>query len=1099
MPESNNKTFETPVPAFAIASAEAMPLQFEQVVSDAPDGMKVTTQPPAIKLTRKSVRKSIKRNAVIASHWLNLPLVDGLISVSRTYKVIEKMAFNYQREHQDAFFEAYPDMLILSDTERSLRDQLTTSVLRRDYRKYAKRVAHYYYQYCEAKKMQTGALANLLLLTRFNGNEMWKKIASDVKWSKINGHCNLYERFPSPVGLEAYITQYSRYAAGKTTYGADIISFPLWITDIWGNRMNHSIPVDSLTVLANKDLTYGTGPLQAELHKGAPATVIDPNMQGYQGLNPLFTNMKTVAERYGYSIATNGTNNETPFGVVPPSMPKIENGSTLSALSKDGTQEASCKLNLDGTAGAFTGNGVTDNLTGRLWRNYDFWTAYMVKAFPEMMDPNSDLYSFASEQLKTIQPSSKLEDMLNAIRANKQFDITSLAEKMVYKGGGAATTANIIKFAPLIFANDADVDDIFKDDSVFAGNYERYSVDDTNTVAMISDSKKWPGLAPTIFFGNGNFTPVVMNATSMAGYDFDGMPTDDDKWDASKRSYSITGKVASYADFVRASSYDPENSRVEAVGVTDEYLKEFMLGIHDAVVYEEYPDFLSVLQQPLIDNSDLSQCGFNVVISAEDPNANDWALWFMNYANYADETGTSKQVPGGHITIDGKSVPTPYSTVYGGDHTGSGDNTVYTKAAHVANQEYLEYLGHAFVFVGGSIFQHPIQALGNRDCGFFVNRINASNGLEDMENYVGELNNIFSISPRDRPADAAFSAMLAGATNWIALKGEQTLADTFDCYYAVINLIHKSTALIASDVYQIATWMFDPAYGPIFPIMAQQPFGNLADHTPQPGVTGVYEPSIAAIAPKVTFAKVCMMPGNSNLPVNNPTDKVISRPETYAIDKTPAEDLLFFISLIQFSQVKVDPLSGEISVDLDTVYQFDLQTQGKWIYSMAAVQVAQFAGLRDTKPFWKAVLDKFKSIVINETGLMPENNILAEPRLPRAVKKPTSSYGSMHNGEKFSPKSESQLATEAYGGGKGSGKSYDDSERSHQNRRPRRRSHKRYEKKDSQDSMLMNPDGTADNAKDFKPDNSSIDISTSSQDKDLLKKKGLKADATAIQ
>lgn len=1031
MPNQNQNLLEqkSSEPGFAVANVRPMPLQFRQVMSDAPDGMKVSTEPPAIQLTRKSIRRSIKRNAVIGQYWLNLPLKDPLTSVARIFKTLEAMAFNYQQKNQNAFFEVYPDLVILSDEEQQIEDQggvynadgsftpkpslLTTAALRRDYRKYAKRAAHYLFQYMEAKKMQIGSLANLLLLTRLNGNEVMKFIASDLRWSRINTRCNMYQRFPAPKGDEAYIFSNSRYAVGSTTYGSDIVAFPLWITDIFGTRGAHFVDPTQVESTSLKD--------------GSKTFGVD----GYPNASTLLANMHEVIQKYGNA---RGNMEKSPISSYPPKMPEIENAGRMS-LSEGGDWAFHGTVNSDaGTIeieGAFN---VKDNLTGRLWHNYDYWTKYLTLAFPEMMDPNSDFYVVATRELGLCEPASNLEDCLKAVRDLANIDAASLAANMFYKANGAPNTATVVKFAPMLYSTDTNGSD-WRDESVFRANFERYDVDDNNTSFMIAQAQNWPKLSPSLFFKDG-FTPIVINGTPEFGFEQVGS----DVGGPDRYARTLTGKAAVLFDFIKHSDVAQDYKSVEFVGVVDAFAQNEMT-IHDddhVVVFEEYPTEMFNLVQNLIDNTDLYQCGFNIMISNDDPNPNLWDAYFATteMTNMGMVSQDNIFNPGEHNVpgVENGVMPTnpAFMGFYKGDPDDSDAVTVAKANAykHPVNPAYLAAMKHCFVFAGAGIFQHPLVMFANKSSGFFTAKI-------------------YSDAVKKEAWWDSFHKSFGDNTSKLTLlaleQGDWGPTDTVDGNDVVptsaLRGVFGCIANIPSDAMYLRITAFAEEYGPILPIMEEFPFANIADQVPYLGVgtdKGLVAPDSAPYHGKVEPAtRVFRVGGDkSSAPTPVPTFNFEALyVNFYDRDVTPAVFTKYFVGALKCPNVIVDPVTGTTRFNEDEVIIIDLQPDWKWLFTTMAKQVAQFAGLRSTNPFWDEMVAALPSKAdVSSAASFPENNIMALPRIARKTADQRRGFGHSMGEKRSSLKSESGLATF----GKSNPVEADSSESSHE-----RTTHKR--------------------------------------------------------
>lgn len=965
-----NKTKEMlPTAPFALANVRQMPLQFEKAISDVPDGLKVSTLPPDIKLTSRSIRKALKRNAIVLIHHVNACLVDELVSVSRYYKIISQMAFNYQREHENAFFDIYPDLVILSDEEEQQIAAGTlvfdTNYKRQNYRKFAKRLAHDIYDYHEAKKMQTAALLNLMSFTRFNGNEVTKSIASQVRWTYINTNCVLYERFPSFIGAEAYQTQLMSVALGTSTYGADLISMPYQITDIYGNRGFHCQPIDSLISRIEKD--YGVLP-----------NFTGENLPNFDKLKELTDHMKRTIANYGQATPTY-TAGKPSFTKFSPAMMKIENGGSYSAVGAAFTV-AQAKMNVDGDIVQTenpAGLGLDgDQLTNRMWSAFKFWTNYLVTVHPEFMDPNSDKYEFCISQLKILEPSSKLEDLISKVRALPNIDIADLASRMSYKKSGQVTTANIVKWSPMDFTS-TEAGYTFRG-STFADNYERLEVDSNNTADMINKSKAWPKLGPTMFFDKNKLSnkPLVANCVPMVGVDF---PAHNDGSVGSEMLQTCTGKNAAFLDYCIANGIDPNSSNMEFVAVTDEFVKDFCKqDITKGIVFEECPDFVTVLSQPAIDCSDLLQCGFNVLVSADDPNPNAWEQYFCDPENYRKVDS--------HADI----ITTVIKS--GANALGPCFNNQFGRA-HLANEAYLTKLKHAMIFAGVGIFMSPLAALASSDVGYFVNGLQLVPKSGDVYGFpAAGMNSVdacfqgtgnFGVNLKEMVLSAGTASRTSGA------KANTNLSQ-------VISTIHGTVA----DDMNIQIWSISPEYGRI--LIAHDKFDLSGISTIIPSA-GLATPAVSQFGNIPTIGLIKPLTGNiategsvDNDDAGWPTIGLTVK-EMDLQFLFPAAQLLFFIGSITIPQLYVDPESGIFTSG--EPYKIDMLSDYKWVFSTIAKQVAMFAGINATIPFWDSGIQAGSpSFNIASTHDIPENNIAAEPRVPRGVRTSGKNFANQHGG-----------------------------------------------------------------------------------------------------
>lgn len=1069
MPISNSNGIE--VPGFTVASVNSIPLQFNEAITEVPDDLKVVSQPAGVKITNLSVRKALKRNATIATHWLNLPFTDPLMSVSRIYKLIEQMAFNYQRQHQDAFFEAWPDMLMLSDSEKESLE-LTTSYLRRNYKKFAKRAAHKIYHYCEVKKMQSGSLANLMIMTRLNGNETTASLASAVRWTRINTNCKLYERFPSPKGLESYVFENTRFAVGSTTAGGDIVSLPLWITDIWGNRAQHA---QSLTELFNRttkvddetpellDL-YGTSNEEYDKAEGLSACIAN-----------------TVA-RYGYAHGENVPNGFYPTGYVP-SMPPIENGSRIIANDDNGSVEVS--RNYDGMRDNIhtpvTSASEDDNVTSRLWNNYLYWTSFLTSAFPEFSDPNSDFYVFTTRELGIVEQSSKLEDVMKTIRSTKSIDIVSLAEAMKYKANGAVTSATIVKYCPPLYDVGNDPSSLWYSEDVFSNNFERYDVDSDNIPNMIHSARKFPKLCPTIFMPSDSATPtpLILNGLEECG-EFVESNFEDDKYDASFEDHTLTGKLATMFDYVRHANVTPEVNSIEASGITQAAFKQFM-ETHDssAVVFDEYPSDIFLAVQPLIDNTDLAQCGFNILVCADDANPSEWENYFItnNYSSNGGCEGDIMDVP--------KIASAPVCPAM---FAGSGKY----KPAIPSCSDYLRKQKHLLVFVGGSIFMPPVLAMASKFCGYFTTDVGGWGTLSEstaMAKYNMGWKQILTrtFNPEDSSiADDAYTQQKLAS---LTVEDEE-----HNNYVALENIINSMTV---AEGFFAWLYSFAPEYGPIAPLADHTMMADLSPMAPRIWAGGdmpTNDDNTEAATPACYIRRF----GRDGYGTGSEPNQ-IEYPMLYDIKLTPAKSLLDFITKVTYAKVYTDPTTGIIDTDSEsggvTIY---LGPLSKWYLLCMARQVAQYNGLRSTKPYWTAAATEGKPrpVDLGISTQIPENNIMVEPREQRSFRPAGKGMSNL-----VGKKPNLTTVANSIASPTGSPESNNESDNKHFKKSRKNRSGK-FRNKGKDRDLSESQDGVV--GPDLPPpsiskEGSTMDLSTSVEDKDFAKDKKKIIDPISIQ
>lgn len=1002
MPQNTTNEYKDnlgPVPVFAAALGHDMPLTFSQYMSEVPGDMKVSVTPAALKFSSKSIKRLIRRNAIIANHTLNPPLRDGLLSVATYYQILNDMANNYERTHQDAWFEAYPQALLRSDAEIQALPEPTTSYLKSNRRRFIKRLAHYYWHYSNFTKELSASLANMLILTRLDGNEWTKAIASAVRWSWVNARTNLYARFPKFNGDEDFIFGNTRFAVGASTYGANIVSFPQWNVSVMGN-------MGASTQFIEQGLTtYGSQKDTVESLDYNP----DSSTPDESEAQNLLLNMFNTIEQYG----SGGHYGET--DVYCPSRTYIENGLTLGYTSTDASSHGGlddvhpailARLNVNRESVAPRAISIANgNLTSRAWNNYLFYQKYGVINFSEMLDPNNDIYVIARDLLKIVVPSKSVEDCLKMIRGLPNVTMESLSKLMTYKHANQPTTATIVRWSPLVYETTSDGTPYARG-SKFESNFERYDVDNSSISLMLHWAKDWPTLTPTVFpFASAahsegtpdsekfNIQPFVLNSLPTMGNEFD--------FELDRRIVDPVGKFATMLDMISSSNTSPEDARVEGIGVGSEWFKSYIQA-GSAMVFEEDPSTLRVPVAPLIDCTDPYQCGFNVVIAADDPNYNEWERYFTESGNFDFTTGNEglpvarvDQVPTITTTVGEFEYATPVNPSYGitgWDETKS--RPIYGRA-HTTNSKYLDIMRHAFVFVGGAIFSHPWLTSAYKTAGNpihdYSDLMQGSQSLQQWKNFDMDMRN------------AAFDPTMHDTTAPQAQQAEGWIIDRAAAYaYYSEDQAHPNTRngnpldeiSIACYLYgrssntqnpfhvcNMALFLFAPDYGAVMPITFQSSMANL-----QPVALAIndgsrYMPALTAIDPKV--ARI--------MPRYDGSFQDYDRLDLYTKLRT-SEWWLPFLKTAYYRPSSVGQY-GVVDIYEDPIAPIEFMSQAKYVAASLATVIGMFSGIEDTIPFWsKSRFDREKQLLIGNnqlagraesTSMMPENGIISAPRVAK--------------------------------------------------------------------------------------------------------------------
>lgn len=956
---SSPSTDKLGLPRFAAANVDKVNVaDVEQLVSEVPTGTKVSTVGAQFKPTLKSNRRILNRGTVFGRYHLNTPLKDGELYVNSCYPIIKTMAANYQRTHQDGFFEAWPGCLLLENGAPIPE----TNEIRAKFEEYSEALAHYAYHYYQGKCMLTGALANLLVLSRLNGNAALKDIAADVRWSRVNTYTNLYSRFPDPIGLEDFIMSNTAYAIGKTSYGADILCFPEWVVDVYGNRGSFALTPDE--VITNYG---GLGAAQAS------ANLNNPSQDGLYA-NKLLENI--VGSLVEYSCDPSDVDGN----IYHPRMPRVENGSVL--WLQDSSGELAVSLNMANLNEYHSSPDpfVTHNqITATAWKNYLYWQDYMIRNFPEMLDPNSDIYVFFTTQLKLFTPSKKVKELLDIVHSLKNVDMVDLRESMKYKNHNAVTTSTILKWMPLCGGsagrNSSRVNDA--NESCFDRNYHRYRTHGLGTAELIHENSVWPRITPTSFVrcidGNDvigterSHVPFVFNVGPCAGIE---MLNDTPTGDNETACQGVTGKFSYLLDLAATRLTDPEHGHVSACGVTEDALKDF-IDHANGIVFDEDPSNVRLFTQPLIDCTDPFQCGFDIMLSDKIQTPNEVKVYEMPESYGGD---TSVEVSTYELDDETYTI-----------EPGMPDDTSTTgfSLIHVINDQYRNLMRYMFIFVGDGIFDHPYQNLSSIVSALPVYEMVYGSYSSDMcERLAAKWTEpAGAVNPANGYQSISLSILGAG---FVGLANG-TIAESSAAIMDVIRTKYNKTTNPMDMI--LAT--FNPQYGPIKIVVATAT--EIAGKMP----TSIWSeqpmlPTQGNLTPSLVLSSHLdnLMAGFNNL------KRVISWDSV----KYAVRYWLEFLTEFTFNPSSYDTgYKTYITPKVDGFEPIIVTDQGHNYRTFLATVVAQFCGCDKFSPFWDSKClseSALKSLPpsIKTTIAMPENDVMAEPRVPRSSKSPDRNY-----------------------------------------------------------------------------------------------------------
>lgn len=976
-----------------VAKTYEFPVEMEALKEVLPGDTQGRVNNPRLKLTPMSKAEVLKQDSILASHWLNLPLKEGAILVPYLYQQIRAIVDSYQLEHDDAFYEQYSELLVLKTGE----SVPTTTELRVNHKRFDKRLAHKLFHYMNAAYMYAGSLANLCILANVNGQGKFKSFGLSCKIGYINTASNKFEEFPMPLGSLAHIAEYSKFAVGKTQFGATFVSVPMWITDIFGNRGQHSFNINDL--------------IASFAETGDAVYALNKSDRDAQRLQMLKMNAYNVAKFYGYS-ASNSSDKHTAYVSqlldasgnknAVPSMPHVDNGASLYIKDSNG-QVINIPLNDDGSkmyygfsyvkkSDGTSGSLTTDNIISRAWDNFNFWQTYMVTYFSDFSQENSQVKAFFTKVLKVLEPSMPSSKFFNSINTGSFFDAADLRNHMIFKKDNAVNSATIIKWSPIL-----DNDGQSWVGSYFDENFNRYPVDEFNESDYLAETEMWPRLTPTIFHqadgdSNGAHKPVVFNTIASPGVDFDGSIFDtEDQTFASARS--PVGEYASLLDLASSASLDISNTKVDVVAIDPDKAKEFVKA-GNGIVFKSRPTSPMLYEQPLIDVTDPLQCGFNLIISDEAETPDEFSSWFEDSTKYVVDSADDDPVDCFSVPTgfgDGSEsdpfMPTqPYAAILE-----DGANKYLIKA-QAMSEYYRSYSKHILVFLGDNIFSHPAVAggrvtAGNPNAAIFISGASgAAAGVAFIQDVKTKLAGITSATIKDDSVSDADTAVLnsiiRAAFPWIDTTDMKGISSPVDQVKRMIDLVQSVDSSNTEVVNEMRTYLIDPAYGPVAPVTYSLPGIDFIPVSPLLGIASVDKSkrvrmpnsNAAPASPKVAYKNT----GANSTSKYDPISANL-RPDWSPMD-TASTFWLWFIDSCQFTKVtKVG--ASEMLFD-NPVKITGFSSLAKSMLAMVSRSTVFFTGVEDTLPLYNLPSGKLSSKAVNvsASGTIKYSPLVLTPR-----------------------------------------------------------------------------------------------------------------------
>lgn len=619
MPEQQKEVPQ--INGMPLASVQPEPRPFSQSVPEHTTGSVVVVERARIKATRYSQSEYPKGNAIPLAYQLKVPTQEPVFAIFNLYSLIRDLVFTFDRQHEESWFEAYPQAVILHAGETfPSRDQL-----RSDYRKYATRLAHYAYYYRVAHTMRSAALINLLTLSRFQGKTKRKDVATLVRWSFINRNTGDFAIYPQPIGSINSMIDAAKPASGTTSSGVSVLALPFFDVSVYGNLGNHAGSLKDGIVDVKPDIkgdnagAYGYGNDNDDVTKfyeNAAAIVADYyDSKSFDILNPA-----------SLVLEADGSDNLAKAAIV--------------------------SLQSDGRSRFYDSDPEhATSITETAWKNYHFWANALAQQFREMRDPAHDIFKLFIQLKFVSDDTPTAEQMMNAIHSSSFYDITSLRNAMQYMHEGKANTATIVRQClPLVHRigslNNGDGVSIDKttraifEQSVFEDNFERFKFYRDTATEWVHTAKLWPGLTPRMFPDSDPDAPenqaaLVVNATSSDG-----------SIAPYSEGFTNAGKYASYFDYATHQTLDPAKSIVEMSAVGEATAKA-VVDNREGFICAEDPSQVFVKTSKFLDVSDPFQCGFFLLSSVPDSALSELEQFLSSptaFVNAADDVSQTQVV-----------------------------------------------------------------------------------------------------------------------------------------------------------------------------------------------------------------------------------------------------------------------------------------------------------------------------------------------------------------------------------------------------------------------------------------------------------------------
>lgn len=761
------------------------------------------------------------QGTIIGAYVQHLPLLDHAETIRQWFKIIWKAVHDWEITHEHlSWWSDFPgavDYLSKAHGEKQISsagawvsnpEYKTVAWLRSMSKTLCKRAAHVFYDFHTMTKFYRAAGFNIMQFVGYGGNTAVKTISKDLNYSLIRNNFGRFAMGWVAKDIDSFLISNTRFASGVSNRETPIFLFPLWKDDLLGNDWYKAIAHDdimNMSTTLNEEMT--TDSATPTVLK----TVQDPSAKTALGI--LFLSL----QRYCYP-------GSWPFESPKPSMPKFENLGKFMAEGKDKNTTGTANVWVDvSNTGHQTPKQITwgdknfgTNITANLVSTFLFYEEYLDRVHGWAQRPGSDMLRIMTELLSDkFEKAASAEDIVKALQDNKNRDLNSLLEAMKYSDS-ALNTSTIMKYSPFWFDthNNSDVD-IRSDidvtgvsEDVFSKNFERYSVDDEETMPadIAKSAELWPHLNPSVFVdSDGRFQTV--NGTPTLGY----RNSDD-------RDVTKTGVVRSFLDSQRNIELDATLKRAEFFMASEKEAEEELNANVEYVVTREFPSSGRVMHQPLFDKSDPVQGGIFLLVQDNPVYRDIWSSYLLDLESYASSLGTN-----GNQLVDklvGTTVSeSPSYPVYQ-DNNNKDTNGAYLTRMHVANPNYLRAMKQVFVYMGLNVLFNPEDITAAHETAYLC------------ADYSPVDANAAKIALCKQSWDDGTSSEVAefvGSLNLVSQKGDLTTAEMQNAH-ALVEIISR----LDNSEQIIRLYVTDPAYGPVmWNLDSRSEFMSLRQSLPQ--------------------------------------------------------------------------------------------------------------------------------------------------------------------------------------------------------------------------------------------------------------------------